>query len=201
MPTKPTVFGVVALVLCVFALAGLAATAPAQAAQNDTADEPGNETAQIAEELGADHDDWSLLIHEYDFNERDTGGEFEIEMTWEGPTPETVTATEMIELDSEGSTQISFHQSRLTPGERTTVTMDAEIRSGGTAAIMITTARSVDAGEAIVLQDGDPTERPAIEMRNVVLAMAGSAGVTGLGAFVFVLRKKHAEEYGRDRIA
>lgn len=166
-------------------------------AQDDT---PGNETVadeQIAEQLG------DLIIHEYDYSdgEADEPGEFTIEMTWGGRAPEQVTLTEMIELDSAGSTQISFQQQRLAPDKRTEITMDAEIRSGGTAAVMVTTTQSVEAGDAVVLQDGDPTERPTITFRNVVFAMGLTSALTGAGAFVFVLRRKHSKEYGKERIA
>jgi outer membrane biosynthesis protein TonB len=159
--------------------------------------EPTPEPEQIEEQLG------DLIIHSYDFDTNDAGdgGVFTIKATWTGRAPEQTTLTEMIELDSAGSTQISFQQQRLRPGEKTTIKMDAAIRSGGTAAIMVTTSESVENGEAIVLQDGDPKERPAIKMRNVVFGMGLTSALTAVGAFVFVLRRKHQEEYGKERIA
>lgn len=184
-----------AVVLC----AGVALTFAAGASAQETT--PANETAtpeeEIAEQLG------DLVIHSYEYTDGadDEPGTFTIEMTWAGRAPEQVTLTEMIELDSGGSTQISFQQQRLRPDERTEITMDAEVRSGGTAAIMVTTAQSVENGEAVVLQDGDPRERPAIHFQNVILAVGLSSTLTAAGAFVFVLRRKHAEEYGKERIA
>lgn len=188
----------VAFVLVCFIGMALLATAAATAQETPTP-EPGNETVadeQIADQL---HD---LVIHEYDYSDRDDGpGEFTIEMTWDGRAPQSVTLVEMLELDSGGSTQISYQQLRLSPGERTEVTMDAEIRSGGTAAIMITTQQSIEENDALVIQDGDPTERPTITFRNVVFAMGLTSALTGAGAFVFVLRRKHSKEYGKERIA
>ncbi|WP_143414131.1 hypothetical protein [Halovenus aranensis] len=171
----------------------LVAGASAQAAANQTADSP---DAEIAEQLG------DLVIHSYEYVDGDEGpGRFTINMTWEGRAPEQVTLTEMLELDSGGSTQISFQQQRLTPGERTEVTMNAEVRSGGTAAILVSTASSVEEGEAVVLQDGDPTERPSIKFRSVIMAIGLSSVLTGAGAFIVVLRRKHTENRTKERIA
>jgi hypothetical protein len=188
-------WGFVAFVLCVFLIMALVAGASAQEttpAQNETVPEE-----EIAEQLG------DLVIHEYNF-ERGTDsepGEWTFEVSWTGTVPELVTFTEMIELDEAGSTQISFQRQRLAPDERTEITVPAEIRSGGTAAMMITTPESVNAGNALVVQDGDPESRPAIRFQNVVLAIGLSSTLTAIGSFVFVLRRKHSEEYGKERIA
>jgi hypothetical protein len=188
-------WGFVAVVLCAFLVFALVAGASAQE-QTPT----GNETVpeeEIAEQLG------DLVIHSYNFQRGDgeEPGEWTFEVSWTGRAPEQVTFTEMIELDEAGSTQISFQRQRLRPDERTEITVPAEIRSGGTAAMMITTPESVDAGNALVVQDGDPESRPAIRFQNVVLAMGLSSGLTAAGAFMFVLRRKHSEEYGKERIA
>ncbi|MCW8172799.1 hypothetical protein D8S78_13300 [Natrialba swarupiae] len=93
------------------------------------------------------------MIHSYEYDgESET---MQIEATWVGSSPTTVTLTEMIELDSEGSTDISFQEQRLSPDESVTIEMGAEQRSGGTAAILVSTPQSVDNGNALVLQAGD----------------------------------------------
>jgi hypothetical protein len=183
----------VGFVFVLFVSTALVAGASAQAAANQTADSP---DAEIAEQLG------DLVIHSYEYEDRDDGpGRFTINMTWTGRAPEQVTLTEMLELDSGGSTQISFQQQRLVPGERTEVTMNAEVRSGGTAAILVSTAESVENGEAVVLQDGDPTERPSLKFRSVIMAVGLSSVLTGAGAFIVVLRRKHTENRTKERIA
>lgn len=181
------------LVACVCALA-LVGTAPAlaqtDAPTNQTADPTGPDE-QIADQLG------DLVIHEYEYAD----GTMTIEATWTGSTPETVTLTEMIELDSEGSTDISFQTQRLTPGDRTEITMAAEERSGGTAAVLVTTPQGTANNEALVLQAGEPTDWPTIGLDNAVLATGLSAAGASALTFVFVLRRKHAEERGVERKA
>jgi hypothetical protein len=148
---------------------------------------------EIEDQLG------DLVIHSYDYDgdtERMT-----IEMSWQGHAPTSVTLTEMIELDSGGSTQISFQRQRLRPDERTEVTIGVRQRTGGTAAVLLTTPESVDRGEGLVLQDGDPDEYPSIRFANVVLGMSLTAVASAGVVFVVVVRKKHAEEYGKERIA
>jgi hypothetical protein len=164
--------------------------------QNDSTPTPAEELTpeeEIEDQLG------NLVIHSYDYDgdtERMT-----IEMSWQGRAPTTATLTEMIELDSGGSTQISFQRQRLRPDERTEVKIGARQRTGGTAAVLLTTPESVDRGEGLVLQDGDPDEYPSIRFANVILGISLSAvGSAGL-VFVFVVRKKHAEEYGKERVA
>ena len=194
----------VALVLVLVFGFGALAVASSGAVAQEQPDDPTeqNETTpeeelipeeEIEDQLG------DLVIHSYDYDgdtERMT-----IEMSWQGRAPTTVTLTEMIELDSGGSTQISFQRQRLRPDERTEVAIGARQRTGGTAAIMVTTPESIDAGNALILQDGDPDEYPAINFQNVILAIGlTSVGSAGL-AFVFVLRKKHTEERGVDRLA
>ena len=160
---------------------------------NVTADEiiEDDEPDEVADQLG------ELIINDYEYED----GEFSILATWEGDRPTTVTLTEMIELDSEGSTSISFMTVRLIPDEQTDITIAAEERAGGTAAVMLTTPQSVDNNEAVVLQSGEPREYPAIRFGNVVLAVGATAVISGAGAFVFVLRRKWAEEHGYRRIA
>ncbi|MXR52309.1 hypothetical protein GRX03_11935 [Halovenus sp. WSH3] len=179
---------------CVCALALLAVPAPALAqtdtAQNATA--PNEPSTEVADQLG------DLVIHSYSYSD----GTMTIEATWRGPTPETITLTEMIELDSEGTTSISFQTQRLLPNERTKLTIDAETRTGGTAAVLVTTPQGTEMNEALVLQAGKPSEPDTlIPQRNAILgagiAAAGAAALT----FVFVLRRKHEEEQEVDRLA
>jgi hypothetical protein len=164
--------------------------------QNDSTPTPAEELTpeeEIEDQLG------DLVIHSYDYDgdtERMT-----IEMSWQGRAPTTVTLTEMIELDSGGSTQISFQRQRLRPDERTEVKIGARQRTGGTAAVLLTTPESVNRGEGLVLQDGDPDEYPSIRFANVVLGMSLTAVASAGVVFVVVVRKKHAEEYGKERIA
>lgn len=182
----------VLFVFFVFALGimmvGFAASDAAAQENTTNATEPDE---QIADQLG------DLTIHEYHFED----GVMTIEATWNGPTPETVTLTEMIELDSEGSTEISFQNQRLMPDERTELTIAAEERSGGTAAILVTTPSSTERGEALVLQSGDPTEWPTIGLDSAILATGLSAAGAATLVFVLVVRQKHSEERGVSRKA
>jgi hypothetical protein len=175
---------------CVLALliAPAPALAQADAAQNATADQPDTE---VTDQLG------DLVIHSYEYDD----GEMLIDATWRGETPETVTLTEMIELDSEGSTKISFKTARLLPDERTEITIAAEERAGGTAAVLVTTPQSTENNEAVVLQAGEPTESTLIPQENAILGAMLAAGGAAALTFVFVLRRKHDEERGVDRIA
>lgn len=183
-------------VLAVSGPLALAGSAVAQDAPDDPRATPTptpEADEEIADQLG------NLVIHEYDYDK--TSNTFVMDMTWTGEAPEGVTMTEMLQLDSGGATQISFEEIRLAPGERTTVKMGAEIRSGGTAAILITTAQSVERGEALVLQDGDPSSYPAIPFDMAILFVGATAAVTAAGVFVFVFRIKRDEDHGKERIA
>jgi hypothetical protein len=182
------------MVVLMMIFAGAAIFAASAQAQEQTPQN--NETAideQVQDQLG------DLVIHTYDYD--GSTETMTIEASWTGRAPTRATFVEMIELDSGGSTKLSFQRIRLTPDQRTEITVSVEKRTGGTAAVLVTTPESIDRGDALVLQDGDPTDYPAIRFQNVLLAIfitsIGSAGM----AFVFVLKKKHTEESGVDRIA
>jgi len=173
-----------------------AATIQDETAQNESTPTPAEELAaeeEIADQLG------DLVIHSYDYD--DDAETMTIEASWQGRAPTRATFVEMIELDSGGSTEISFQRVRLRPDERTEISVSATTRTGGTAAVMVTTPESISNGNALILQDGDPDEYPAINFSNVLLAIGltsiGSVGV----AFIGVLRLKHKREKGIDRIA
>ena len=173
-----------------------AATIQDETAQNETTPTPAKELApeeEIEDQLG------DLVIHSYDYD--DNTETMTIEASWQGRAPTRATFVEMIELDSGGSTEISFQRVRLRPDERTEISVSATTRTGGTAAVMVTTPESISNGNALILQDGDPDEYPAINFSNVLLAIGltsiGSVGV----AFIGVLRLKHKREKGVDRIA
>jgi len=183
---------VLVLVLAFAGAAMFAATATAQETpQNATAEQTIDE--QVEDQLG------DLVVHSYEYDSNTET--MTIEATWTGRAPTRATLTEMIELDSGGSTRISFKRVRLSPEERTEITVTARERTGGTAAVLLTTPQSIQNSNALVLQAGDPSEYPAIRFQNVLLAIlitsVGSAGM----AFVFVLRKKHQSNSGRERIA
>ena len=173
-----------------------AATIQDETAQNETTPTPAKELApeeEIEDQLG------DLVIHSYDYD--DNTETMTIEASWQGRAPTRATFVEMIELDSGGSTEISFQRVRLRPDERTEISVSATTRTGGTAAVMVTTPESISNGNALILQDGDPDEYPAINFSNVLLAIGltsiGSVGV----AFIGVLRLKHKREKGVDRNA
>jgi len=180
--------------ICALLLAGAPALAQADAATNatnGTLDDPNEPDEELADQLG------DLTVHEYSYSD----GQMTIQATWTGATPETVTLTEMIELDSEGSTAISFQQQRLIPGERTEITMAVEERSSGTAAVLLTTPQGTERNEALVLQAGEPTNWPTIGLDSAIAATGLSAAGAAAFTFVFVLRRKHAEEWGVSRKA
>jgi len=185
--------------VCALLLAGAPALAQADAATNATENvtepteptEPNEPDEELADQLG------DLNVHAYSYAD----GTMTIQATWTGATPETVTLTEMIELDSEGSTAISFQQQRLIPGERTEITMAVEERSSGTAAVLLTTPQGTERNEALVLQAGEPTSWPTIGLDSAIAATGLSAAGAAAFTFVFVLRRKHSEERGVSRKA
>ena len=177
-----------ALIVCAVTAAAAPTLAQADAATNATANEPDEE---IADQLG------DLIVHDYAY----AGGEMTIEATWTGRTPEMVTLTEMIELDSAGTTGISFQTQRLIPDERTKLTIAVEERSSGTAAVLLTTPQGTAMNEALVLQAGKPTNWPTIGLDSAIAGTALSAAGASALTFVFVLRRKHAEERGVSRKA
>jgi hypothetical protein len=196
----------VALVLVLlfgFGALAVASTGAVAQEQPDDPTEQNDSTPTLAEELTPEEEIedqlGDLVVHSYNYD-----GDIErmtIEMSWQGRAPTTVTLTEMIELDSGGSTQISFQRQRLRPDERTEVKIGARQRTGGTAAVLLTTPESVDRGEGLVLQDGDPDSYPAIGFTNVILGLSATSVLSAGFVFVIVVRKKHAEEYGKERVA
>lgn len=167
-----------AIVVLGLVLVGAIATAPAAAQNNET---DGNASA-VVEDLG------DLRVHDYEY----VDGEFTIDATWRGSAPTTVTAVEMLELNEAGSAQISFKQVRVAPDERVEISMPVAQRSGGTAAVMLTTSHSIDAGDALVLQAGDAGDREPIPFNLasmlVALAAAGGAGAS------FAMTRRHYQE-------
>jgi len=113
----------------------------------------------------------------------------QISATWRGEAPTTVTLTEMIELDSGGSTSISFQRVRLLPEEQTEITVAARERSGGTAAVLVSTPESVRNESALVLQAGSPNDRGPVPF-NVAAALAALTAAGGAGAVFGYVRKK-----------
>lgn len=192
MPGHRTLTLVLALAaVCTLAVPTAAVTQDQQ--DNETATPERTVDEQVTDQLG------DLVIHSYEYDkEREV---MTIEASWQGRAPTRATFVEMIELDSAGSTELTFQRIRLTPEERTEITVSATQRTGGTAAVMVTTPESIDRGDALVLQDGDPDEYPAINFSNVILAIGlTSVGSVGI-AFVLVLRKKHDEQREVERLA
>lgn len=169
------IFVALTLVLGV-GLVSAGASAQELPGSNETTAEP-DETI-VQDQLG------DLTVHDYSYtSENET---MTIDMSWSGNLPETVTLTEMLELDSAGSTKISFKTVRLKPGDRVSVQIAAE-ESSGTAAVLITTEQSVQNNDALVIQSGDGVERGPVPFNwtagFVGLAAVGGAGVAyGLSA-------------------
>lgn len=174
----------VVLCLCV-SLPVLAVSGAAQET-NQTGDQP----TEIYDQLG----DLKIETVEYD------GTQFEITLKWTGSAPESVSLTELIELDSAGSTGISLQQQRLLPGESTTVTISAE-QSGGTAAVIVSTETSISNGNALVIQEGTPTAREPVPFDMALLSVGGSAVVAVLVSIALVVRMKNDEDRGKERVA
>lgn len=190
---------VAGLCACVLVLV-LGASSPASAqsvddprANDSTGNETNDETTELANQLGA------LKIHSYSYD--GDAQEMRITATWTGRAPTTATLTELIELDSGGSTQISFKKIRLLPDEKTEFTVGARERSGGTAAVLISTPESVQNNSAVVLQAGSPSERDPVPFNMAAGAVAAAAGLAVLVSIALVVRKKYAEEGGKERIA
>jgi len=183
--------GKVLLCLCalgafVFVLSAGATPAMSQ----DIGANESDETEEIYDELG------QLTVETVEYS----GGQFEITMRWNGDTPEQVSLTELIELDSSGSTGISIQQQRLLPRATTTVTISAE-QSSGTAAVILSTESSIQNGNALVIQEGNPTDRDPVPFNLAAIAVGASA-LIGVGVSIaLVVRKKNAEDKGVSRIA
>jgi hypothetical protein len=180
--------GVVSLVVVLVLLCATASTAVAQD-QNDTdeIEEPEN---SIENEL---HD---LLVRSVEYAD----GEFSLVVEWTGQTPETLTLTEMVQLDGSGTQGISMQTHRLYPGQQAEITIGAE-QSGGTAAVILSTRQSIERGDALVIQEGEPTTREPVPFNLAALSVIGSALIGVAISVVLVVRKKNAEERGKERIA
>lgn len=184
--TNPRTLATLVVVLGMIVLLSLAGTSPA-VAQNDT-----NQTT-VVEDLG------DLRVHSYEY----VDGEMHIDVTWQGDRPTWLTSVELIELDQAGSTEISFRQIRLPPGDPTRLTMSVEERSGGTAAVMLTTSQSIEAGNALVLQAGDPSDREPIPF-NLATILIALAAIGGAGASFSMTRRHYQDDEDdprRERIA
>jgi len=160
----------------------IASTASAQAAGNEST---GNAT-DVVEQLG------DLQVHDYHYD-----GDSEtmtIDATWRGEVPETLTLTEMIELDDGGATEITFKTVRLLPDSKTEIEVAAKQRSGGTAAVMLTTPQSVDANNAIVLQAGDSGTAAPVPFNAAagLILLAATGG--GLGTFALTKKRREYDE-------
>lgn len=175
----PVLVAVLCLCLC----------APGVVAQ-ETPENESSTTNELYDQLG----DLKIETVNYD------GSSFEIQAKWTGDTPESVSLTELIELDSSGSTGISIKQLRLLPGETTTVTISAE-ETSGTAALLVTTETSIDRGNALVIQEGTPSTREPVPFDAAMIAVGGSAVVAVLVSIALVVRMKNDEDRGKERVA
>jgi len=165
---------VVGLCLCL-----CASPATAQSVNESANESNESDTQQKADQLGP------LVINQYSYGD----GEMRIAATWTGEAPTTVTLTEMIELDSGGSTSISFQRVRLLPDDSTEITVSARQRSGGTAAVLVSTPESVRNESALVLQAGSPSDRGPVPF-NIAVALIVLASAGGGGAAFGALRSK-----------
>lgn len=152
----------------------------------------GNEssTSEIYDELG------DLTVETVEYG----SGTFEITMRWNGELTQQVSLTELIELDGSGSTGINIQQQRLRPDESTTVTIGAE-KHGGTAAVILSSEQSLSNGNALVIQSGSPSSREPVPFDLAALSVVASALIGVVISIVLVVRKKNAEERGKERIA
>jgi len=170
----------IAALALVLALAFVAAPVAGQSVDdNQTTGNESDGSTEIADQLG------DLVINDYSYSD----GEMQISATWRGEAPTTVTLTEMIELDSGGSTSISFQRVRLLPDDSTEITVSARQRSGGTAAVLVSTPESVRNESALVLQAGSPSDRGPVPF-NIAVALIVLASAGGGGAAFGALRSK-----------
>ena len=170
----------IAALALLFALAFVATPVAGQSVDdNQTTGNESDGSTEIADQLG------DLVINNYSYAD----GEMQISATWRGEAPTTTTLTEMIELDSGGSTSISFQRVRLLPDETTEITVAARERSGGTAAVLVSTPESVRNESALVLQSGSPSDRGPVPF-NAALALIMLASAGGGGAVFGYLRKR-----------
>jgi hypothetical protein len=165
-------------VIAVMVMASIS-TAPvsAQSAGNATTTAPEDDPVAVADQLG------DLVIHDYEY--RDGPGVMVIEATWTDRAPTTLTLTEIVTLDSGGSATISFKQVRLMPDERTEIRIAVD-GSDGVAAVLLTTPASVDQDEALILQEGAPTDDPFAIFEGVQGLLVG-VGVSVTMAFLAAL--------------
>lgn len=193
-PSRARVVGFVfCVVLIVLSLGTVTTAASAQELPGDDSADNDSDGTQVADQMG------DLVIHSYSYDARNK--QFNITATWRGSIPEQLTITELLELDSSGSTQISFKEVRLLPDQKTTITVAAEKRDG-TAAVLLTTPQSVQNQSALVLQSGDVDRGPVpFGMASVLIGLAAVGGAAG--AFAFTARSYRDDEAGerRERIA
>lgn len=174
----------VALVLVLVLAGGLSGAAQAQE-QNRT-DSP---NAEIYDQLG------SLIVESVDYD----GAQFDITVRWTGSLTQQVSLTELIELDGSGSQGISIQETRVVPGESTTITISAS-SSGGTAAVILSTKESLDNGNALVIQSGSPTTREPVpfDIAGLFVALT-AAGTFGVGISI-LYRRRNKDESQRGRV-
>lgn len=177
----------VLVVMVMVTISTIPVSVSAQSAGNATATTtaPEDHPIEVSDQLG------DLVIHDYEY--RAGAGVMVIEASWRGETPTTITLTEMVTLDSGGSATVSFKQVRILPDERTTIRVSVG-ESGGVAAVLLTTPESVEANEALILQEGKPTDDPFAIFEGVQGLLVG-VGVSVLMAFLaaVVLLKRESD--------
>jgi hypothetical protein len=187
-------------VLLALALVGALATAVGAATAQEVPTDPLNDTEtptpageQVQDQLG------NLVVHDYSYN----GQRMRIHATWQGRGTTQVTLTEMVELESGGSQELSFKQVRLVPEERTTITIAVEQRSSGEAAVLLTTDQSFEDDDVgvLVLQAGSPSNSEPVPFQWAVIAVGLAAIGGGGGSYLLTRRGRDEEDEWRERVA
>lgn len=182
-----------ATAICLTVLIGVASPVQGQNVPDPTnSSEQPEDPTEVTDQLG------DLVIHSYSYD----GEEMTISASWRGNMSTTVTLTEMIEMDSGGSSKISFKRVRMLPDTRRNIKIQIDERSSGTAAVLLTTPESVENSNALILQEGDAKNRGPIPFSTASMLIGGAA-IAGAGlAFAFTARAhENSEAERRERIA
>jgi hypothetical protein len=129
-----------------------------------------------------------------------SGGEFTLTLEWTGVATETVTLTEMVELGGSGSQQINMQTQRLVEGNPVEVSIGAEKRGDGVAALLLSTRQSIENGNALVIQSGEPSSREPVPFNMAALFVIGAAGLSLGGALAWFRRLRDDETKQEERL-
>jgi hypothetical protein len=173
--TRTHKIAVVGVLLGVIGLGlGLGLSGVALGQQNDT--DGSEDSTEIEEQLG------ELVIHSVEWSESNSS--VEIEATWRGDTSTQISSIELIKPDSQ-SEQIGIDQTRVLPGDRTTITVQLSRLDG----VIVSTPESIERGDALLLQPDSGGGGTQVRLLYGVLL---GVGLGGAGAGYAAVRRQRS---------